>query len=198
MTSNSWITFLTAAGAVIIFISWISENYFQKKWESQKDESDFIRQLGGTFDIILYTINSNILLYRYWYEKNENDSEAKQNLLQSLLHYLVYRYKLSTLLSNQLAIGDKTYSDTYLQEEQAKMHVLFDNLIKLVEKEDLVELFNIYYKEEHRDDERVIQANKYRSDLNKKENFYNRFFLSSYVIGSLFLALAFVVNCTKQ
>jgi len=60
--------------SLILFVSWICENYFQKKWEGQKQEQDKMRlELSRCEDRNLLTV-SLVDLFKSQHEKEKTDA----------------------------------------------------------------------------------------------------------------------------
>ena len=112
MTSNDWVTLFTIIGALILFVSWICENYFQKKWEGQKQEQDKMRlELSRCEDRNLLTVSLTDF-YKSIHEK-EKTNESLEVYCKMLCRFVKNLLTMQMYTADILSIDTKTYNKEY-------------------------------------------------------------------------------------
>ncbi|MEI9954917.1 MAG: hypothetical protein WDM90_01055 [Ferruginibacter sp.] len=112
MTPSDWVASLTIIGALILFISWICENYFQKKWEGQKQVQDKMRlELSRCEDRNLLTVSLTDI-FKSIHEK-EKTKEALDMYCKMLCRFVKNLLAMQMFTADILSIDSKTYDKTY-------------------------------------------------------------------------------------
>lgn len=197
MTSNDWVTSLTVIGALILFVSWICENYFQKKWEGQKQRQDKMRlELSRCEDRNLLTVSLTDF-FKSIHEK-EKTEEALEMYCKMLCRCVKNLLTMQMYTADILSIDNKTYDKDYplkVRQTLFEKEKLINEYTKTNNLKGLVEMVNLVSAEMYtHNDGAITIANTYLQNLNDKISLFNKVFLVCYIIGSVFLGFAFLVD----
>jgi hypothetical protein len=197
MTSNDWVTSLTVIGALILFISWICENYFQKKWEGQKQEQDKMRlELSRCEDRNLLTVSLTDL-FKSIHEK-EKTEESLGMYCKMLCRFVKNLLTMQMYTADILSIDNKTYDKSYplkVRQNLFEKEKLINEYTETNNLKGLAETVNLVSAEMYtHNDDAINIANTYLKNLNDKISFFNKVFLVCYIMGSIFLGFAFLVD----
>ena len=197
MTSNDWIILLTVFGALIFFVSWICENYYQKKWEGQKQEQDKMRlELSRCEDRNLLTVSLTDI-FKSMHEK-EKTKEALDMYCKMLCRLVKNLLTMQMYTADILSIDSKTYDKSYpikVRENLFEREKLINEYTRTNNLKGLGEMANLISAEIYQHNDNAITiANNYLKDLKDKISFFNKVFLFCYITGSVFLGLAFLVD----
>lgn len=191
------ITIFTAIGGLILFVSWISENYLQKKWEGQKEVSERTRQelSKGEDRHALAVFQVDLFYSSYIKEGTEN---SLRNYIKALVRYSKNLLAMQMHRADILAIDDATYQKDHpikKRLEIARVEKLIDTYASQTDVEAISQLADELSDEMRNNNTKAVQeANLYLLSLNKRIFFYNGLFLWSYIAGSILLGVAFLLD----
>ena len=197
MTTNDWVILLTVLGALILFVSWICENYFQKKWEAQKQEQNKMRlELSRCEDRNLLTVSLTDF-YKSIHEK-EDTKESLDMYCKMLCRFTKNLLTMQMYTADILSIDTTTYDKDYpikVRQNIFEREKLINEYTQKNNLNGLGEIVNSVSAEMYEHNQNAISiANDYLKNLNDKISFFNKVFLVCYIGGSVFLGFAFLVD----
>jgi hypothetical protein len=201
MTLNDWVTSLTVIGALILFVSWICENYFQKKWEVQKQKQEKMRlELSRCEDRSLLAVSLSDL-FKSIYEK-EKTEESLTMYCKMLCRFVKNLLTMQMYTADTLSIDNATFDKDYpikVRLEIFEREKLINDFRSTNNLNGLMQIVNLVSAEMYANNDKAIAiANEYLINLDNKISFFNKVFLGCYILGSMFLGLAFLVNYINQ
>ena len=178
-------------GAVLIFASWISQNYFKTQWSEQKSELDRFQ----TAILISEMMATQWELF-YLQEASKNSPENSFVGLAAIKH-----------------IEANLFLPAWLEKSIVKDEAEYQRKLAILDRID--ELSKNLYKEKkfkelmHLSDEAKEKANELQTDLSKtyharlkqvveQEKFWSYTFLIAYVVGSFLLGFGYLQNNLKK
>ena len=135
MTSNDWVALLTIIGGLIIFASWIFENYFQRKWQVQKQESDYIRELLISGDLNIAIIKNEMKWFDYLFSVKK-ELPMKKYVISSHYAFVKHSIDMEFLTAKILLLDSKNFTKENYKEAEDKRYKEAEELDNKVKKEE--------------------------------------------------------------
>jgi hypothetical protein len=199
--SKKYSSWLIIIGSVIIFGSWIVENYLQKEFEAKGSASDYDR----TFLVSVRT-NSIVLefqtqYFRLLHLKELTDRRIKDQFRVSCYYACNMFINERRLLARMLAIDKKNYPAEWLEAEEEEALALHAK----VDRESKIDDVNIIYGTLMESIEysskntlpRENEINAFKKKTVSNIEAANFWFLVLYILGSLILGAAFIIRSKK-
>jgi hypothetical protein len=180
----------TAVGSVIIFLSWISQNYFQDKWHQEVARIERNKLAIGFNEVNknAYQIFMNEEKY-----KELNDTNYKGNL--------VYAYHAYDIYSNLLQyLGTTLTSDdsNFLKENETIFRGNIDDLTEWGRKGEVSKLKSFAERVSKWESENGMNTiwtyQTILSEMRNKEEWWSKAYIILYVFGAFCLGYAFIID----
>lgn len=172
-------TLLKRAGAIVLFLSWLSQNYVQRSWQDQREELDRLR----------LKIVTNEILSNVWYSSFvDQEARPEIDLIPAATIGLQY-----INFSHQVRAAAATWHQG-AEAMVAESRRLLDDAKAAQEKGDLSKILDLADKARSLD-ERASAAlvpdneNRYRK-IRAEEDRWGRAFTGLYILGAGLLGLA--------
>lgn len=193
------IVLLVAFGSIILFLSWVFDNYFHNKWDEKGKELDYNRTFLASEVIYKDIIKEVVNHYAILENPNPNTVEAFKHALYKYSQTVIV---IDQITSKMMAIDEGNYSKEWLHSKLksgdsmlAVMQNTWRNLSLNEMMSKSVEMESQYYLTQGQN---IATVNKYRQSLFDKSEHANKLFLICYIVGSLILALAFIIKQTDK
>ncbi len=185
------VSWLTMIGGIIIFASWIVDKKLQSKWTDQKE---FLKRSQLVIDITEVSRSTYELAYYEQVRKNSIDS-----IQVSFIQLNLARVYLNLLSWSKGRISDD--ADNYSKLISSKRKIFEDNQRALLANDykGISRTFNMVaalFAQDY-----MELDNKYSTlvgEVNDKEDFWGSVFISLYILGSIVLGIAFIIEKTSK
>lgn len=191
---------LIAIAYITLFFSWISDNYYKKKWESKSYESDYMRSSLISIKTNLKILNLQMTYLRFLYLQDTTKLYVLKTFKDACLNLstMMITERLTTIGLLKLdednfpteeynkKVNDYQYLKTQMNSSYESPYASdIDNFMQYLIKTDSSQA-------------KAQKANEYRRNLTEEFDKTNIRFLWSYVIGSILLATAFLFYRKKE
>lgn len=184
------IKILTALGSIIIFFSWVTQNFLQDKWNSE-----VIKLERNKLSIGFNEINKNI--YQIYLNSEQSHASTDSNYVDHLdLGFFAYATYANGL--QYLAISSASDDKEFLKQNEDTYKGNINN-IKMWnengEHEKILDFAEKLNKWESENGPNTIALYQSRiTELREKVEFWNKIYLALYILGALFFSLAFMID----
>lgn len=193
--NNKPISLFIALGSIILFASWIADNYFHKTWDEKGKQIDYYRTYlyneAVYKDIIKEVVNH--------YATIQNpDTITTEAFKHSLYKYTQTLFVLDQISANMMAIDNRQYNTEWLANrlrigdstlaEMKKTWQYLDITTMQIKSMEMEATFYSHYGPD------LLIINNYRKELFSKSEKSNSLFLILYIMGSLLLAISFLLK----
>jgi len=200
--SAKWFFYSKLFGSLLLFGSWIFDNYYHKNYEGARSDQDFMRinaaAAGNLSDLFEHEIN----VYEYFYKTDSSDQGVKGALVHALELYAKNTNNQKGFAAQILSLDEPNYDKDWKQKQidtVKRFEEIIDSLVKI---QDITSLRKIRNKQHQYQSAELVNdiriANEYREKLTEKENGSNLGFLILYMLGSLLIAGPEVVKFYRK
>lgn len=196
---NKWAFRLSIIGFLILFISWILQNYWLARWDEKRKEQDWLRSLAMNEDQAKDHYELQFRIFAQFYGSDTSDIAAKSSYLNGLANYCY-----TVLSERQIAAALMADTDNQYQEElEKRQREKFQTgmlIRKAARNKDIAYLLQltrdfsvdtIYGRDKRKS---VAIVDEYRDKAVLKSKATNNKFLISYIFGSCCLAISFIIR----
>lgn len=180
----------TAIGSIILFLSWVSQSYFQEKWHSEVERIE-----RNKLAIAFNEVNKN--LYQIFLNEEQSRSLADTNYDHSLL-LAFHAYDLYANMLYHLGTTLTSDRSDYLNENDETFRGNVKDINEWAKNEEIDKLqwfAKRLSRWETENGMNVIGTYQTRlAEIRHKEEFWNNVYLLLYVLGASILGYAFLLD----
>lgn len=180
----------TALGSIIVFLSWIFQNFYQEKWHSE-----VTRLERKNLALSLNEINKNI--YQTFLNIQQSHMEADSNY-DGTMQYAYTGYTIYANVLHHLGVTMSTDDEDFLEENETTYQNNKDSLalwIKNRETEKLAIFAQGLSDWETKNGSNTVKNYQIHIlEIREKEEMWNKIYLALYILSACCLAYAFIID----
>ena len=199
MTSKQWVTLLTLIGSVLIFGSWLSDNYLKKFWDGKKREFE---KYSVNLSVIIQQQRDAQLYSALFYSKYLEDSTQQYTIENTLYGSLMLGQSIVDV-ANLIANSEKT-SNMKSNERDWFVNRLdtfkrWNDTLQILYKNKKIEELNSFVDSLQKKLDLMYSpevpelSDYYYGSFTKAEDAETLIFWL-YILGSVCLGTAFIIN----
>jgi len=196
--SSKWFFYSKLLGSLLLFGSWMADNYYHKNYEGVRLEQDFMRGNAAAAGNLTNLFEHEINVYEYLLKIDSSDQNVKAALVHALELYGTYTTDQKAFAAQILSLDEKQYDKEWKQKQMDSVKWFEHAIDSLVKIQNVTLLKNVknnlhrFQAIELVDDIHI--ANAYRNKLTEEESSANLWFLALYIFGCLLIAVPEVIK----
>jgi hypothetical protein len=197
MSYSIWVTIFTIAGSLFIFYSWVVENYLAKKSDNKISEQtyhrDYLTNLQNAFPGVFLQARLFDTL-----DIEKNTDRSRKDYTVALNQCLQLSIDLVDGIADILSLDVKLNGAEIIRLRKITSIMKEKNHSESLDTAEMRKDLVILTVEINKGSTITTNINDFLGKMTDRSNFYNTAFLVCYIMGSLFLGVAYFIFQVNQ